>query len=251
LVVGIVSGGWLWSKPAYWTTAWERRIFGLIVVFLFIAIHIFSVRSALIALYTALGFTVARYLYLTRQWKVGLLALVLLAAVPIVAINTVDSLKQRLAYMLYDWQHFRSAGGGENYSDSERFVSLEVGARIWADHRWLGVGVGDLEKATLAKTQEIYPTYAETPKLPHNQFIYIMAATGILGLLLSLWALLSAVRHRRYRGFYLFAVFQTIVFISFLVEYTLETAIGAAFYLFYQLWWMHMADGNPTLLNKR
>jgi hypothetical protein len=38
------------------------------------------------------------------------------------------------------------------------------------------------------------------------------------------------------RRFYLFLTFQVIILVSFLVEYTIETAIGVAFYLFYTLW---------------
>ena len=194
------------------------------------------------ALYAALGCSIIRFLFLTKKWKVGMVALVLLALVPIVALNTVSSLKQRIAYMLYDWQHFRSAEGGESYSDSERFISLDVGVRIWLDHKIMGVGVGDLVQETQRYTAIFHPFYAETPKLPHNQFIYILAATGLMGLVISLWALLYPLTIAMYRRFYIFIIFQVIVFVSFLVEYTLETSIGAAFYLFYMLWWMRMAE---------
>jgi hypothetical protein len=32
------------------------------------------------------------------------------------------------------------------------------------------------------------------------------------------------------------------MFVSFLVEYTLETAIGVAFYLFFTLWFMQLGQ---------
>lgn len=242
IVLAIVSGGWLVGKADYWSSRMERNWFAGALVFLFLAVHVLSVRSALIALYAALGFSVFRFLFLTKNWKVGILALVLLVLAPVIALNTVGSLKQRIAYMLYDWQHFRSAEGGESYSDSERFISLDVGARIWLDNKVMGVGVGDLEQETQRYTSNFHPFYAETPKLPHNQFIYILAGTGLIGLMISLLALLYPLTIATYRKFYLFIVFQVIVFVSFLVEYTLETSIGAAFYLFYMLWWMRMAE---------
>jgi O-antigen ligase len=242
IVLAIVSGGWLVGKADYWSSRMERNWFAGVLVFLFLAVHILSVRSALIALYAALGFSIFRFLFLTKKWKVGILALVLLVLAPIIALNTVGSLKQRIAYMLYDWQHFRSAEGGESYSDSERFISLDVGARIWLDNKVMGVGVGDLEQETQRYTSNFHPFYAETPKLPHNQFIYILAGTGLIGLMISLLALLYPLTIATYRSFYPFIVFQVIVFVSFLVEYTLETSIGAAFYLFYMLWWMRMAE---------
>ena len=102
------------------------------------------------------------------------------------------------------------------------------------------------------ETVALYPNYAEAPKMPHNQLVYILASTGIAGLLVSLAALLYPLFFRRYRAFYLYMAFQSIVFVSFLVEYTLETSIGAAFYLFYQIWWMLMAvqiNSGKDILN--
>lgn len=242
LVVGILSGGWLVSKKDYWSTTSERRWFAAGVIFLFVVLHILSVRSALVAMYAALGFTVFRYLYLTRQWKQGLVAIVFLAMTPVIAYQRMESLQQRIAYMIYDWQHFNSKDGGESYSDSERFISLYVGVQMWLENPILGVGTGDLETETQKMTERLYPRYAETPKLPHNQFIYILAATGVLGIVVSFVAFLVPVFQHRYCSTYLFVVFQVVIFVSFLVEYTLETSIGAAFYLFYLLWWMKMSE---------
>ncbi len=242
MVIALTAGGWLLGKRAYWSHAWERRLFGAGLVFLFVAIHIFSVRSALVALYAVMLFSTFRFLMETKRWAISLVAVAFMAAVPVVAYMSMDSIRQRIGYMLYDWQHFRSSGGGESYSDSERFVSLDIGYHIWRDNKILGVGIGDLEQATLEKTIERHPIYAETPKLPHNQFLYTMAATGLFGLSLSALAFALPLFDRRYRGFYLFMAFQIIVSISFLVEYTLETSIGAAFFLFYQLWWMRMGE---------
>lgn len=244
IVTILLSGGWVFSKKAYWPNKTERWIFGAALLFLFVFLHFLSVRSAIIAFYGATFFTVFRFLKLTQRWKVGVVALLFLILTPIIALRTVESLQQRVAYMIYDWQHYKSSKGGENYSDSERFVSLYVGWSIWMEQPLLGTGVGDLEKETLAVTERLYQQYSETPKLPHNQFIYILASTGIVGLVLSLVAFLYPVSVRKYRRHYLFMSFQVVVFVSFLVEYTLETSIGAAFFLFYQLWFMKMASAQ-------
>ncbi len=250
IVVALTAGSWLLGKRTYWSGKWERILFAAGLVFLFIAIHAFSVRSALVALYAVMLFSTFRFLVETKRWVVSLFAVAFMVAVPVVAYLSMKSIQQRIGYMFYDWEHFRSSGGGESYSDSERFISLDVGYNIWRDNKVLGVGVGDLEQATLEKTIELYPIYAETPKLPHNQFVYTLAATGLLGLLLTLLAFAIPLFERQYRNFYIFLAFQIIVFISFLVEYTLETSIGASFFLFFQLWWMRMgeaiAEGNNT-----
>jgi hypothetical protein len=41
-----------------------------------------------------------------------------------------------------------------------------------------------------------------------------------------------------------------LLFVSFLVEYTLETAIGVAFYLFFTLWLLQMGEVLAAEKNK-
>ena len=107
-----------------------------------------------------------------------------------------------------------------------------------------GVGAGDLPAEVQRVVEEQFPGYEDAPKLPHNQFLYILAGTGLFGLILSLAAFLAPLASRQYRRFYLFSAFQVLAFTSFLVEYTLETSMGAAFYLFYTLWFWKMSKGE-------
>jgi O-antigen ligase len=246
LATGILAGGWLWLQRFSWRYPWERKALGIALLFLAGFIHFLSVRSGLVALYVALLFTVARFVWRTRRLGIGLAALALLAVVPIIALKTLPSLQQRINYMRWDWQQYQHKAG-DNYSDSERWVSFAAGLAIWREHPWLGVGTGDLPAEIDRKVRSTSPEYAKDPRLPHNQFIYILACTGLVGLVLSLIALLGPIATGPWRHRYLFAVFQVIVFVSFLVEYTLETSIGVAFYLFYMLWFMRIAEEDSTV----
>jgi O-antigen ligase len=246
LVVAVVSGGWLWTQRSYWESNKQRNLFGGVIIVLFLFIHFLAVRSGLMALYGALFISVIWWIVQTRRWAWGVAGLIGLLALPVAAWLALPSLQNRIYYMMNDWDHYQSQSGGESYSDSERFISLHVGYAIWKDHVTIGIGAGDLERATLEKTHALYPIYEESPKLPHNQILYVLAGTGLVGLLASLVAWLFPWRLVRYRNCYLWVSFQVIIGISFLVEYTLETSIGAAFYLFYQLWWMKIARENPS-----
>ena len=241
LATGIIAGGWLWLEGFYWRWRWERRALGATLIFLFFFIHVLSVRSGIAGLYVALVFSLGWYVWRTRRWTIGLIALAALLLVPAVAMETVPSFRMRVHYMLWDWQQYRQ-NTGNTYSDAERMISLRVGWQLWQEHPWLGIGAGDLPTEVQRVVDEQYPSYNDAPKLPHNQFLYILTSTGVIGLALSLIAFISPLTVRRYRRYYLFAVFQMIVFTSFLVEYTIETAIGAAFYLFYTLWFLKMAE---------
>lgn len=245
LVTGILAGGWLWLEKFVVRWAWERRALAIGVVFLFGFIHVLSVRSGLLALYTALIFSLFRFIWHSKRWASGLFFLLALCLAPYLAFRALPSLQMRAAYMKYDLEQYRLGQGGK-YSDSGRFVSLETGWRIWKENPWLGTGMGDLPAATREMLQRDYPGYTETPKLPHNQFLYILASSGLFGLILSLPGLLYPLFLRRYRQNGLFMAFEVVAFASFLAEYTLETSIGAAFYLFFHLWFMRITKTTPN-----
>lgn len=241
LAIGIIGGGWLWTEGFYWRWHQERWVLALVVLFLFVFIHILSVRSGIIGLYIALLFSLGWYVWRTRRWGIGLVGLSIIVLAPLVAVKTMPSFRMRINYMLWDWQQYRQ-NTGNTYSDSERMISLRVGWQLWQENPWLGVGAGDLPGEVRRVATERYPLYDDAPKLPHNQFLYLMAGTGLIGLTLSLIAFFAPFFVRRCRQFYLFMVFQVIVFASFQVEYTIETSIGVAFYLFYTLWFMKMGE---------
>jgi O-antigen ligase len=246
LALGILSGGWLWTKGFYWRWREERWFLAGAVLFMFFFIHVLTVRSGIIALYAALFYTILHFIVYSRKRIMGLILLSALCIVPVLAVLTIPSLQQRLNYMRYDWEQFRK-NEGTNYSDSERWVSLSIGWNTWRKNPVFGVGAGDLPMEVQKAANEDYPNYSIEPRLPHNQFLYILATTGLFGLFLSLPGLFLSLFYKKYRQFYLFAVFQILIFISFLVEYTLETAIGVAFYLFYLLWFMKMAEGQAVV----
>lgn len=241
LATGILAGGWLWLDGCFGRWKWERPALAGGVVFLFVCIHILSVRSGIAGLYAALLFSSIRFIWLTKKWKTGVISLIIILLTPLIAINAIPSLRMRLDYMMWDWLQYRQ-NIGNHYSDSERLISLQAGWQIWLENPVLGVGTGDLPAAVQEEVDKRYPDYTDAPKLPHNQFVYILAGTGLSGLLLSLVAFLTPVMSKPYRRHYLFLVFQVLVFTSFLVEYTIETSIGVAFYLFYTLWFMKMAE---------
>ena len=139
--------------------------------------------------------------------------------------------------MRYDWEQYK-ADEGEAYSDAGRWVSLKVGYRIWQAQPILGTGAGDLMNDVKRTTAEQFPAYTQFPKLPHNQWLHIMASTGIVGLIGSMIGFFTPFFYRKNRSNYLFITFQIMVFITFIIECTVENAIGVSWYLFYSLWFL-------------
>jgi len=236
VATAVLAGAWLWQQRFVWRYVWERHALGFAVLFLFGFAHFLAVRSGLAALYAALLFLGVRWAWQRRRWGTVLVVAFAAGIVFWGAVRTLPSLKQKWEYTVYDWQQYRQ-NKGATYSDSERWVSMQTGWLIWQEHPWLGVGAGDLPDETEKTLTEHFPNYRSTPKLPHNQFLYLLAGTGLLGLMLSLCAFLYPVFAYR-GGQAIFFAFQVMVFVSFLVEYTIETAMGVAWYLFFTLWFM-------------
>ncbi|HLP94466.1 MAG TPA: O-antigen ligase family protein [Saprospiraceae bacterium] len=244
LATSILTGAWLWQQKFWLRKVWERHLLGATVIFLFLFIHVLSVRSGLFSLYAAMFFAAVWYIWKSRRWLTGLAALCVMVGGLWTAVATIPSLKMRVAYMKWDWGRFRYEDDGHLYSDAGRWISLRSGWELWRENPVLGVGAGDLLSETNRMTAQLYPSYAEDPKLPHNQFLFIMASTGMLGLVLSLAALFYPWYHERNNFLYL--ALQMMALASFLIECTLENAIGVAWFLFYSLWFMLCKQKNPT-----
>lgn len=239
LATAIIIGAWLWRQRFIIKYRWERPALGVAVAFLFLFIHILSVRGGLAVLYAALIFSIIWYVWQTRRWALGLATLAALVAVLWISVENIPSLRTRVAYMKYDWERYQ-ANDGEAYSDSERWISLKVGVQIWRENPIIGAGAGDLLQEVERITEAQYPDYAKSPKLPHNQWIHIMASTGLVGLALSLAGFLALFFDRKNRSNYLFLTFQLMAFMTFIIECTVENAIGVAWFLFYTLWFSVM-----------
>jgi O-antigen ligase len=99
---------------------------------------------------------------------------------------------------------------------------------------WMGVGTGDVQKAmneSYVRTQS--PLHEEWYKRPHNQLITITLALGLTGLLIFLLSLFYPLYFLRKDLPLLYWVFFVVLFLSFLMEDTLETQAGQTFYAFF------------------
>src|SRR6185295_11809303 len=119
-------------------------------------------------------------------------------------------------------------------SDAARIMSVENGLKIGEKNFLLGVGAGDLQQEA-NKFYLNFPDITEAKRLPHNQFVWVFASTGIIGLLIFCWGIFFPLFYKRNFANPLFACLYIIVISSFLTEATLEEQIGACFYLVFLL----------------
>jgi len=128
---------------------------------------------------------------------------------------------------MYDLK-MNKEGKGDNYSDSERLLSIKTGWRLIKENPLLGTGIGDLE----GEVKKIYiDEYEKTiVKLPHNQFVLSTAGMGvILGLVYAICFVIPLVYKRNFSDLFLLSFFVVVALLC-LVEKPLERSSFIAFY---------------------
>lgn len=196
-----------------------------IVLFLWVlgTLIILSTRSGIVVFF---GGVLYLLWYLARsrgkiRWATASLAG--LIAIMTLLISTVPTFRTKLSYMRYDWQQMKS-GNDRFYSDSERIRSLKAGWEIWLSSPWTGTGMGDLRAVTRGYYKEKWGI--DKHKLPHNQLLFVLSSTGLIGGVLFLvgflWPLSRALLFKRPEIVLLFIV----TILAGMVEHTLETAAG-------------------------
>ena len=231
VALGIVSGLYLIETKYYLKYPWERKWIIATTIFLFLFMHLLSVRSGLVCLYAALLVLLLRYILLTKRYLIGLGLVLGLCLMPILAIQFIPSFKSKIAYMKYDYYMYNRGEGGL-YSDSGRVVSLKIGWDIFKAHPWLGVGAGNLDAAVSKEFETEFPAF-ETYHMPHNQFLFVAASNGLIGLLIFSLAFFFPFFYRSNYKHPVLLGFYAITFISWLVEHGIENAIGAGFFIFF------------------
>jgi len=235
----VVAGIHLIVTGYYWRRRWEQKLLIALTVFLFLGVHVLSVRTGLVALYGALFALANLYLLRARAYRTWIATLLGLLLLPLAAYFLVPSLQTRIDYMRYDlFMHRR--GAGENYADSGRIASLRVGYEIWRAAPLLGAGAGGLRPEVHRRFAAQYPGYPN-PLMPHNQWLYVAAGTGLLGLIGFAAAFTFPLLYRQHWRYPPLLGLYAIVFVLFAVEHTIENSMGAGYVAFF----------IPLLLNRQ
>ncbi len=234
---------WLWEQRII-----TRRNFLLApAIFFFIVIHILSSRSGWLALYAGLLFYFFVYIFRTRRYTVGIGMAGAIIALPFLFYQLIPSFQNKINYMKYTAQQYKE-GHLDDMSDAMRISSWKVGIEIIKRHPWTGVGVGDLLTESKQVSRELFPNMKneDDRKMPHNEFIWIWAASGFFGFLAYcvafFYPLIVSLKYRNW----LFAMLYVIFFSSFLTEPSIEEQIGSTFYLSFLLIFLAHFNFRPS-----
>jgi O-antigen ligase len=217
------GGGFVAQKPLRWAV-------GVATLLVAVMVHVLAVRTGILALYGGLlawGLSTA-WNARQYQWALGTVAVLVLA--PVAAYQLLPSVRAKVGLMRWNLERYRAGEIGQ-YSDTQRWVSYEVGLAIGNRSPLLGCGIGDVDDEIAREYAQRHPDVK--PMLPHNQWLFFYAASGLLGVLLALAAFFSPLFFEKKYLDPLFWGFLSLMGISLMTETTLETAVGVGLYTFF------------------
>lgn len=226
---------YLWQQKSFLFSAGEKKLQIFFAAFAFIALHILSVRSGLLAVYLGLLFLAVHAVVVEKKWIAGVILTATIVLLPYLAYLFVPSLHNKINYMRYDLDEYKK-GAINDRSDAMRIVSIKVGMEIWKEHKLLGVGAGDLRNECDRFYEREYPSISpENRRLPHNQLVWMLSTTGVVGLLVFLFSFFYPFFSSGLYKQWIAVVFYLSLFSSFFTEHSLEEQMGTGFFLIFLL----------------
>jgi O-antigen ligase len=236
ITLAIAAGVLLLAHDAVQQT-WRPWLIGAIVA-LALFLHLLAVRSGEMTFYALGGLAILWLVLRKRQWKrAGALAAVL-TLLPLFSFVAFPTFRNKVYNTQEDVGKVSQSNSseGKNYSIASRVYSYKAALAIWSDNKLVGVGKPDLESEMAKSYVKLYPEMgSDFYILPHNQYLYNLAAYGALGLLVFCIGLFYPAWWARHKRAPLLLAQYVSIALSFLVEYTLETQIGLAFVVFFLL----------------
>jgi O-antigen ligase len=194
-------------------------------------VHLLAVRSGLFAIYSCIAVAAVTLIIVKRMFMYGLIVIGAMLLLPLLAYKFVPSVQTRVGYMLYDLQNYKD-NKAIDASDGMRLRSWEVATEVAKKNILLGVGYGDMQEEMNEYYESYFPELQPAQKkLPHNQWLWVLLGSGILGLVLFGLATLYPWFKYRASENWLWHFFFVIIIGSFMWEATLEEQMGTGFFI--------------------
>lgn len=228
----ILCGFYLWREKFRWKVPYENTLLLSALVFQIVFLHILAVRTGILSFYLITIFALFFYLFRLGKFRTGVVALLIALSLPVISYYAFPSIKNKFAYVRYDWVSIFKGASPEHMSDNTRIRSIMIGLDLIKKSPIVGTGIGDMRKEVDALYAKRHPQMQQSERfLPTNQIIFTLTGFGIVGLLWFLVCLLYPLYYKgNYRDFFL-ASFYIIVFSAFIGENAVELILGKSFFM--------------------
>ncbi|MBK9290152.1 MAG: O-antigen ligase family protein [Bacteroidetes bacterium] len=155
-------------------------------------------------------------------------------------------LRTRISKAFMGYQNMKFFGDPNRSSDFQRIEYLKASWHIFKNNFLFGVGTGDAPEAFRQAYDELNTPLQEKFKWrAHNQFVSVLVAFGIVGLIWFVFALIyPALKLRRYHDL-IYLMFIVLMIMSMFTEDTLESQPGVTLFAFFNAFFLFTAALNP------
>ncbi len=235
---------WFFQSGYYYKYSKEKYLFLLGGIFLFIFIHVFSVRSGLLALYALIFYELVRFAVQKRKIFTAILTALGLILIGGTILFLSPTFSNKLANTSEDLKAYQNNESANNKSLASRIISYQNAIKINQESSLLfGCGLGDINDLNNTIFKRDFPDVSK-PIIPHNQFLFYLASLGLTGVLaFSFLFFIPFFYHQNYKNVLLCAHY-IVIFISFQFEAPMETQLGVAYSLIFILIPIHQAKNN-------
>lgn len=221
------------------TSRWLSKAGLAAIVWLVIYLHLLAAKTGLLCLYACLIIFVLYWVYTTKKLMQALLMIGLLVLLPVLAYVSLPSLRNRVQYVVYDFNNYSKGNFIPGSSDGARVLSLKAGWYIFANHPAAGVGFGDIRPEVEQWHNEFNPqSFTYDRFLPLNEWLVYGSGAGTPGMICLTVGLLLVLYPLWKRG--IFGKIVTIVLvIPLITDDTIESQFGVVIFIFVIMWLRH------------
>ncbi|MBP9186315.1 MAG: O-antigen ligase family protein [Bacteroidia bacterium] len=204
-----------------------RKILIAVGIFLILFLHIYAVRSGLLALYFVMAIVLLNHLIKHRNLKKLIGAVSIIGVIISFSFLISPTMRNKITNTQQDVSVYTNDKDPNFNSIATRMVSYKTALEIAKENIFVGCGIGDLRDKNDALFKRDYPTIL-TPIIPHNQFIYYLAATGLIGLVIFTLSFTAPLWFNKSYRIEFIQIGYAILLLAFQFEAMLETQIGVA-----------------------
>jgi len=227
LIVFVICVIYYFIKQQLIESKIEKKLMMATAIFLILFLHIYSVRSGLLTLYAVIAIGLINQVIATKNYKQVGVAVGALVGIVMISFVISPTMRNKLINTKQDVNVYANQEDPNFNSLATRMVSYKTALEIAKENIWLGCGQGDLRDKNDALFRRDYPSII-TPIIPHNQFIYYLAATGLIGLIIFSLTFTAPIWVNQFYKYELMQFVYAILLIAFQFEAMLESQIGVA-----------------------
>lgn len=219
----------------------------LIVFYDILFLHILSAKTGLLAFYLVAFIFILKLITIKKYRMIGLGSLLSIVILPFLMYQFSSTFNAKIHYIEYSYHQMKNTEKESNISDEGRLISYQYALNSIKQHPLIGVGYGDIFHEMDKNYQQDFKDKNVKVLLPHNQFLVVGLAIGILGIIYLL-ILQIFLFFKSYKCGFLVSIIGFIFLFAMMIEPFYETQYGTCLFLFMTLFLIKREEIiNPKL----